>query len=258
MLNSELKQKEVIENDELEIDLREILIQLKRYWLFILVSVILSTGLLGVYSFVICDPLYESSAMIYLRSSGMSSASDVLQNLQIGNQIVEDYEIILKSRPVVEDVIHELDLDITVEDLNKEVSVTNPADTHILVITVRNTSPVMAMKIANAYLEYGMDRIREIEIKEPYVVEDAIVNPKKIAPSHLKNLVLGFLIGLAGSVGFSVAKIILNDKLNSTDMVERTLGYPILTTVPSDRTVEYSDSSSKKRKKRESQKGSVS
>ena len=255
MLNGELKQKEVIENDELEIDLREILIQLKRYWVFILISVILSTGLLGVYSFVLCAPVYESSAMIYLRSSGMSSASDVLQNLQIGDRIVEDYEIILKSRPVVEDVIHELDLDISVKDLNRNVSVTNITDTHILEITVRNTDPVMAMKIANAYLEYGMDRIREIEIKEPYVVEEAIVNPNKVAPSHLKNLILGFLIGLAGSVGFSVAKIILNDKLNSTDMVERTLGYPILSTIPLDKTVDYSIGNEKKRKKKHTRKG---
>lgn len=254
MLNNELKQKDIIENDELEIDLREILIQLKRYWVFILVSVILSTGILGVYSYVLCDPIYESSAMIYLRSSGMSSAQEVLQNIQIGNQIVEDYEIILKSRPVVEDVIHELDLDTTVASLNSTVSVTNPTDTHILVITVRNTDPVMAMKIANAYLEYGLDRIREIEIKEPYVVEDAIVNYNKVAPSHLKNLILGFLIGFAGSVGFSVAKIILNDKLNSTDMVERTLGYPILSTIPLDKSVEYSVVKEKK-SKRKSKKG---
>ena len=47
------KQREVFENDELEIDLREIFIQLKRYWIFILVSVCLSTGLMGVYSFVL-------------------------------------------------------------------------------------------------------------------------------------------------------------------------------------------------------------
>lgn len=255
MLNSELKEKEVIENDELEIDLREILIQLKRYWLFILVTVILSTGVFGIYSYVLCDPLYESSAMIYLRSSGMSSAQEVLQNIQIGNQIVEDYEIILKSRPVVEDVIQDLNLDTTVSNLNGTVTVTNPVDTHILKITARNTDPVMAMKIANAYLEYGLDRIREIEIKEPYVVEEAIVNPNKVSPSHAKNLVLGFLIGFAASVGFSVAKIILNDKLNSTDMVERTLGYPILSTVPLDRSVEYSYKEEKKRKRRIQKKG---
>lgn len=253
MLNSELKQKEVIENDELEIDLREILIQLKRYWLFILVSVILTTGCMGAYSMFLCDPLYESSAMIYLRSSGMSSASDVLQNLQIGNQIVEDYEIILKSRPVAEDVIHQLDLEISVKDLNEKVTVTNPNDTHILVITAQDTDPVMAMKIANSYLEYGLDRIREIEIKEPYVVEEGIVNYQKVAPSHLKNIILGFLIGFVGSIGFSVAKIILNDKLNSTEMVERTLGYPILSTIPLDKTVDYTVGKEKKRKSKKGQ-----
>lgn len=251
-MNMDAKQRDVIENDELEIDLREIFIQLKRYLVFIIVSVILSTGLMGVYSFVLCDPVYESSAMIYLRSSDMSSAADVLQNLQIGNQVVADYEIILKSRPVVEDVIHDLKLDLTVKDLNKKVTVTNIADTHIIQIRAKDTDPVMAMKIANAYLEYGLDSIRQIEIKEPFVVEDAIVNYQKVSPSHSKNLVLGFLIGLMLSCGFAVAKIILNDKLNSTDMVERTLGYPILSTVPVDETMRYSvaTNNSKKKKKK--------
>ena len=64
-------------------------------------------------------------------------------------------------------------------------------------------------------------------------------------------LILGFLIGLAGSIGFAVAKIILNDKLNSTDMVERTLGYPILSTIPLDKTVEYGIGQAKKKKKKE-------
>lgn len=244
------KQREVFENDELEIDLREILIQLKRYWIFILVSVFLSTGLMGVYSFVLCDPVYESSAMIYLRSSDMSSAADVLQNLQIGNQVVADYEIILKSRPVVEGVIHELKLDTTVKELNKKVTVSNITDTHIIQIKAKDTDPVMAKNIANAYLEYGLDSIRQIEIKEPYVVEDAVVNYQKVSPSHAKNLVLGFLIGMMLSCGFAVAKIILNDKLNSTDMVERTLGYPILSTVPVDETMNYSLASSKSNSKK--------
>lgn len=251
MLNNELKEKEFIENDELEIDLREILIQLKRYWLFILLSVVLATGAMGVYSFVLCDPMYESSAMIYLRSSDMSTASDVLQNLQIGKAIMTDYEIILKSRPVAEDVINELDLDISVKGLNGKVSVKTLTDTRILQITAKDTDPVMAMKITNAYLEYGLDRIREIEIKEPYVVEKGIVNYQKVSPYHAKNLILGFLIGLFGSIGFAVAKIILNDKLNSTDMVERTLGYPILSTIPLDKTVEYGIGQTKKKKKKE-------
>ena len=251
-MNGDTKRVETVENDELEIDLREILIQLKRYWVFILVSVILSTGLMGVYSFVLCDPVYESSAMIYLRSSDMSSASDVLQNLQIGNQVAADYEIILKSRPVVEDVIRHLKLDTTVKDLNKKVTVTNLTDTHIIQIRVKDTDPVLAKDIANAYLEYGLDSIRQIEIKEPFVVEDAIANYQKVSPSHAKNLILGFLIGMMLSVGFAVAKIILNDKLNSTEMVERTLGYPILSTVPVDSSMNYSfaNVNSKKKKKR--------
>ena len=184
--------------------------------------------------------------MIYLRSSDMSSAADVLQNLQIGNQVVADYEVILKSRPVVEDVIRELKLDTTVKELNKKVTVKNLPDTHIIQISARDTDPVMAMKITNSYLEYGLDSIRQIEIKEPFVVENAIVNYQKVAPSNTKNVIVGFLLGLMASVGFAIAKIILNDKLNSTDMVERTLGYPILSAIPVDSTMNYSTTSNKK------------
>ena len=101
------------------IDLQEIFWALRRkIWLIILAAVI-GTGAAGAYSYFMISPTYSSTSLIYIDggSGSISGAISSLSDLQIGEALTADYSVIIKSRPVLEEVIDNLGLDISYKSL---------------------------------------------------------------------------------------------------------------------------------------------
>ena len=73
-----------------------------------------------------------------------------------------DFTILAKSRPVVENVIEELDLDMSYEQLSNNIAVENPSETTILKITATDTDPKMAKSIANAMADATATRVANV------------------------------------------------------------------------------------------------
>ena len=230
--------KTLAAQDEDVIDLKELFLALKNRWKMIIVVTLVTTIIASVYTFFFTTPMYSAKATIYLKSEG-STTSELLQGLQVGTQLAPDYEVFFKSRPVVKRVIKSENLDVTVEQLNEQVTITNPSSTHMIVVTCTDSDPQRAADIANAYVEYGIDAVREVVVKEPYIVESAIANEKKVSPSNTKNILMGMLIGLVLSCGYVIAKSLLDDRLNSNDKMERVLGYHVLTSFRQDKSLNF-------------------
>ena len=230
--------KTLAAQDEDVIDLKELFLALKNRWKMIIVVTLVTTIIASVYTFFFTTPMYSAKATIYLKSEG-STTSELLQGLQVGTQLAPDYEVFFKSRPVVKRVIKSENLDVTVEQLNEQVTITNPSSTHMIVVTCTDSDPQRAADIANSYVEYGIDAVREVVVKEPYSVESAIANEKKVSPSNTKNILMGMLIGLVLSCGYVIAKSLLDDRLNSNDKMERVLGYHVLTSFRQDKSLNF-------------------
>ena len=77
----------------------------------------------------------------------------------------------------MENVIEELNLDTTYEDLVKTISISNPADTRILKISVENPDAELAKDIANAMANATADRVAEVmSTDKPSIVEEAVIS----------------------------------------------------------------------------------
>ena len=239
--------KTLAAQDEDVIDLKELFLALKNRWKMIIVVTLVTTIIASVYTFFFTTPMYSAKATIYLKSEG-STTSELLQGLQVGTQLAPDYEVFFKSRPVVKRVIKSENLDVTVEQLNEQVTITNPSSTHMIVVTCTDSDPQRAADIANSYVEYGIDAVREVVVKEPYIVESAIANEKKVSPSNTKNILMGMLIGLVLSCGYVIAKSLLDDRLNSNDKMERVLGYHVLTSFRQDKSLNFAITNKKESK----------
>lgn len=100
--------KAMYENDQ--IDLLEVFAALKRkLWLILLAAFIGGAGA-GAFSKLVLIPEYTSTAMLYVLSKETTLTS--LADLQIGSQLTKDYRIIVTSRPVLQDVIQSLELQL--------------------------------------------------------------------------------------------------------------------------------------------------
>lgn len=215
-------------DDEIEIDLKALFLHVKHYWYVVVITSLIGILCAGIYLWKFEVPQYEANSMIYMRGSKTSVS---LQNLQIGSELTNDYEIILKSRPILEKVIKKLDLTMNYVELGQCIQISNPTNTRILKMTVTTDDAIMSKKIADTLASYGMDSIKEIDSKQPYLVENAIVNNQKVNTSPKIVFLMGLLLGCFVGVGALFVQFIANDKICSVDDVEKSLGIPVLAAV---------------------------
>ncbi|CDD51426.1 capsular polysaccharide biosynthesis protein [Firmicutes bacterium CAG:308] len=225
------------ENDEIEIDLRAFFLRLKTKWLTCILGLLLGAVLALGYSIFLVNPEYQSTAMVYLRGNGASSIS--IQDLQVGTQLTKDYEIIFKSRPVLESTIDELNLDMSTKELSDAISITNAEDTRILNITVTAQTPELAKDIANSIMDNGVQKVSEIDAQQPYVVETAIENAARVGMSRSRMTILGAVAGLVITLGYIFLRFVLSDNITSADDLENTLNVPVLAVVLDDPQMDF-------------------
>ena len=141
---------ELENDDEIEIDLRELFLALKKKIVWILLTTIVFAGAAGLITKFAMTPVYSSSAQLYVMSkSGISQLTD----LTMGTQLTQDYMVIVKTRPVLEQVINDLKLDMDYKELSEKITVENPTDTRIMQITVSDNDPELAKNITQDLAE---------------------------------------------------------------------------------------------------------
>ena len=75
------------------------------------------------------NPTYTSTSTMLVLTKETTLAS--LADLQLGSQLTKDYTVLITSRPVLEEVIENLDLDMNYKILRGSITIDNPADTRI-------------------------------------------------------------------------------------------------------------------------------
>ena len=164
---------------EEEIDLVEVFYLLWGHILQIIACLLAGALLAFGFTYFFVTPMYQASASIYIVSASNNSIVN-LTDLQIGSQLTADYQELMLSRPLLQDVIKNLDLDTNYRSLAGQVSITNANDTRILKVTVTDSDPERAADIANELIKQARIYLPEImETETPNVVEDAVVPTQK-------------------------------------------------------------------------------
>ncbi len=227
------------ENEEIEIDLLQLFRALRRRFWAILAVTVLAGGIAGAFSMFVLVPQYQSTSMVYILSKETTLTS--LADLQIGSQLTQDYKIIVTSRPVLEDVIQQLGLQLDYKELKEKILIDNPKDTRILSITTEDSDPRLAKDITDAIARTSSDYIGDImEMVPPKIIEAGVVATEKSSPSNMKNALAGALVGMMLVCGYTVAEVVLNDTVQTEEDVEKYLGISVLASVPA-RESEVSD-----------------
>lgn len=237
--------KKTHEDDEVEIDLVELFYALKKRILIILAAMVIGAVAIGAYTKLLVTPMYSatSTMLVLTKETTLSSLAD----LQIGSQLTQDYSMLLTTRTVMQDVVDNLGLDMTYQELEKSITIDYPDNTRIMEITVTNADPELAKEIVDEVADVGSKFIGDqMEVVPPKIVEEGEVPEKADSPSMKKNVAIGALAGLVLSAGIIVLMTIMDDTVKSEDDVERYLGLSALASIP-DRKDYISGGKSKKR-----------
>lgn len=235
-------------DDEIEIDLWEILFALRaKAWLIIL-ALVVGSGLAMAYSKVVLTPQYTSTSMVYILSKETTLTS--LADLQIGSQLTKDYRVVATSRPVLQEVIDTLALDMEYEELKKAVKLDNPSDTRILSISIEDPDPARAKAIVDSVAKVSSTHIGDImEMTPPKIIEDGIVSDEPSSPHTKKNVAVGGLAAAFVVCFLIVLQVILNDTIRTEEDVEKYLQLSILAAVPEREEKRSGDGTGKKSKR---------
>lgn len=232
-MNQNTMMNHEIDNDEITIDLTDLFMVIWRHiHLVILAGILLGlTAFIGTKLFI--TPMYTSVTKVYVLSKQDNSTNLTYSDLQTGTSLTKDYMELVKSRPVLEQVIAILNLDLDVEELSDSITVDTPQDTRILRIAVENENPKTAKEIADALRESVSIQITEImDADSVNTVEMANLPTVPSSPSNMKNTAIGFALGIMLAVGIIVLVYILDDTIKTPEDVEQYLGLNVLTSIP--------------------------
>ena len=134
-------------NEEMEIDLLELFsFYMTKIW-WIIGAFLIGALLAGLVTKFAITPKYTATAKMYMVSSSSQSVVD-LTDLNIGQTISGDYVELLKTRPIVEDVIQDLNLQYSYGQVVGMMNLSVVNNTRIIRIDVTSTDRKEAMKRA--------------------------------------------------------------------------------------------------------------
>lgn len=237
------------QEEEDTIDLVEVFYLFWGHLWQIIVCMILGAAVAFAYTYFLVTPQYQATAKIYIVSASNDSVVN-LADLQIGASLTADYQELLLSRPLLQDVISNLSLDMDYRTLESMISITNTTDTRILKIVVTSPDPQKSADIANelvAQAEIYLPNIMETD--PPNLVESAIAPTAKSSPSYSKNTMLGGLVGAVLFCGILLVRFLVNDTFVTPDDVAKYLGVQPLATIPEGDLGSFNSAGRKKKKK---------
>lgn len=237
------------QQEELEIDLKELFFELLNHWKTILASTVIVAAIALALSKFVMVPQYQSTSALYVLSNTITSLADV----QIGTSLTYDYMVVVEGRPVLEQVIENLDLKENHASLKTKISLNNPSNSRILEITVTDENPDHAKKIADEMAEVASDYISiKMDQAAPTIIQNGYADGKPVSPNIIKNTIIGAMIGFLLAAAIVIASHLLNDTIMTAEDVERRLGMNFLGALPE---VIHEDDGDKIQKKKKKENG---
>ncbi|ABX41591.1 polysaccharide biosynthesis tyrosine autokinase [Lachnoclostridium phytofermentans] len=219
-------------NNDIEINLGEIFILLlHKIWIIVLSSIVCAVAA-GLISKFVMTPVYTSDTKLYIinrQNKDTITSSD----LQTGSQLTQDFKVMVLSRPVTEQVISKLNLNMTHDELVSNINVKVPENTRILEITVQNQDPLLAKQLADSIAEVASERmVSVLEMEKVNIVEEGNIPTIPTSPHIMKNTILSGIIGALISAFVIIFIHIIDDSIKNAEQIEKYLGLTVLGTIP--------------------------
>ncbi len=205
----------------------------KRLWLIVLITVILTT-ISGLVSYFLLTPVYQSSTQLLVNQEKTDQAAYNTGDIQANIQLINTYNVIIKSAAILDLVSEELNGAYSAFELNNMITVGSIQNSQVLTLTVESTDPVMAAKIANTTAEVFQQQVVSImNVDNVNILASAQVgeNPSPVKPQPVLNMAIAFVVGLMASVGLAFLLEFLDNTVKTEQDIEKLLGLPVLGTV---------------------------
>lgn len=214
-----------------EISLHEIFLTIKKR-LRMIISITTAAAIISaLISFFLLTPIYQSSTQILVSQEKSEQAAYNVGDIQTDIQLINTYNVIIKSPAILDKVVQELNLDRTAEQLNNQITVGSENNSQVVSITVEDPDPNTAAEIANTTAKvFKRDITTIMNVNNVSILAQAKVgeNPSPIKPQPLLNIAIAIVVGLMVGVGIAFLLEYLDKTIKTEQDIEKTLGLPVL------------------------------
>ncbi|MEH7350254.1 YveK family protein [Gottfriedia acidiceleris] len=214
------------------ISLQELFGVIKKRLIMIISITVVATVVTGAISYLFLTPIYQSSTQLLVNQKETKDSS-IYQNNQVQTnvQLINTYNVVIKSPAILDEVINQLNLDYTVAELTKNITVVSEKDSQVFTVTVQDPNPEQARDITNTIASVFQAKIKTIMSVNNVTVlakADLSENPSPIKPNKKLNIAIGFVVGLMISVGIAFLLEFLDNTVKTEKQLEELLELPIL------------------------------
>lgn len=213
-----------------DINLKEIFNYfISKIWI-VIILLLLATSSMFIYTNYMQIPLYKSSTTLVLVSqNGELTQNDVTLN----QKLVSTYKEIIRSRRILEQVVNNLTLTETWQEVQKNVSVKVNSNTEIISISVSNEDSNKAYLIANEIAKVFSNEIVNIyNIDNVTILEYPTISQVAYNINLTKQMVLAALAGIVLGSGIILVMFYFDTTIKSSEDIEKKLGLIVLGSVP--------------------------
>lgn len=197
------------------IDLKKMLTTIKQNKWWLIGTIVFSLSMVGIYLWLIATPIYQSSTQILINQTEEKNSTLQQQNVQTNLDLINTYNVIIKSPRILDEVKEELKNAYSEMELNESIHVSSAANSQIIDIKVENSNQQATVDIANTTARVFQKEIVSImKINNVTILSTAKLdkNNKPISPNKSMLMIVAFIGG--GVIGLVL--IILRSLLDRT------------------------------------------
>jgi len=212
-------------------NVKEFLIALRKRLPLIIIVTLLFVALSGIFSYTMMKPIYQASTQILVNQKITNPLQSNDLNIDANIQLVETYNIIIKSPAILTEVIEELELKESISDLDKSITVSSEENAQILTLEVQDASMERAVLIANTTASVFQAKIKTLmNVDNANIMAPAIVpvTPEPVKPDPLFNMAIGAIIGFMLGTGLAIVVDQMNTTIRKEEDIEEITGLQVL------------------------------
>lgn len=213
------------------ISLKELFQTLRKRLSLIIIITAIAVIISGVVSYFIITPIYQASTQLLVNQQKTDQSFYNPNEVQTNLQLINTYNVIIKSPAILEKVVNQLGLDMTVEEINGKITVQSEADSQVVNVTVQDPDPQLAADIANTTANVFQKEIVNImSVDNVSILAKALVgeNQSPVKPQPLLNIAIALVVGLMAGVGLAFLLEYLDNTVKDEQDIEKILGLPVL------------------------------
>ena len=220
-----------------EIDLKELfdIFWKKKIPMLIILLAFIVLGMIYTMKFTI--PMYRSSTTLVLTSSADETVNTNIRitatDLTINSKLVATYSELVKSKDILREVTDNLGIQVDEQRLRNHISVNAIEDTELIKITVEDTNPSDATKIANEIAKVFTNKVRQIyNIDNIQIVDEAYEPTEPSNIHHVKDGIIFACMGLVVAIVYVIITNMLDNSIKTAEDIEADYNIPVLASIP--------------------------